>query len=123
MALTNFEQITEDLTSFENKLMEFMMKGFATKTKADPIKANEIIIKTNAWLIKEHPNVTQKLTEPRLRKITNHIRAFGLQPLIATSNGYYISFDKEEIEKQISSLNERARSMNQAATGLKEFLK
>jgi hypothetical protein len=43
-------------------------------------------------------------------------------PLIGTSRGYYISHDKEEIAKQITSLEERAAGILTGANGLKKFL-
>jgi hypothetical protein len=42
-------------------------------------------------------------------------------PLIATSDGYYVSYDKIEIEKQIQSLKERAESINRCANGMLVF--
>jgi hypothetical protein len=43
-------------------------------------------------------------------------------PLIATSQGYYVSYDKQEINAQIQSLVERANSILKSAEGLKKFI-
>ena len=53
----------------------------------------------------------------------NHIRTNGLLPLMASSKGYYVSFDKKDIESQIKSLKQRANSINGCAEGLKKFIK
>jgi tetrahydromethanopterin S-methyltransferase subunit B len=50
------------------------------------------------------------------------IRSKGILPLIATSNGYYCSYDKQEIMEQIKSLQERADAIINSANGLKKFL-
>lgn len=58
----------------------------------------------------------------RLRKLVNYIRSHGLLPVIATSKGYYCSYDEKDILLQIKSLNERADAINNSANGLKQFL-
>jgi len=63
-----------------------------------------------------------KFSEPRLRKCSNYIRTNGILPLIATSQGYYVSYDKQEINSQIQSLVERANSILKSAEGLKKFI-
>ena len=63
-----------------------------------------------------------KLTQVRLRKMVNFIRCNAIVPLIGTSNGYYVSYNKEEVAKQIQSLNERASSIMNAANGLNKFV-
>jgi len=63
-----------------------------------------------------------RLTQPRLRKLVNYIRTNGLIPLIATSHGYFTSDCKQTILEQITSLQERANSIENAVQGLKKFL-
>jgi hypothetical protein len=60
-----------------------------------------------------------KLTDARLRKIIHHIRIKNIIPLlIATSKGYYISNDENEIELYIKSLNERINSIQEIKDAL-----
>lgn len=119
--VTNFEQHTADLTPVEEQqILPILITGFKNHTKADPIKAPAIIKQINEHF--KAKGIKYNMNDSKLRKYCNHIRCFGLLPLIATSNGYYISYDKAEIEKQISSLEERARSIANCAKGLKEFL-
>lgn len=116
--ITNFEKITVELNTKELAILPAVLKAFKQYTKNNPIKAPEIVKRYNANVVKG----SIRLTEPRLRKIVNHIRSFGLLPLIATSNGYYVCYEKEEIKLQITSLQERANSILNCAKGLESFL-
>ena len=118
--ITNFEEITRGLDPEEKQLVHILLNGFKTKTKSNPMKAPEIIKTINAK--KKELGLTKNFSEPRFRKICNFIRSKGMIPLIATSSGYYVSHDKEEIRKQIESLNERAMAIINSANGLKKFL-
>lgn len=113
--ITNFEEITYDLTDEELQIVNLLIRGFKNHTSKNPIKAPEIVSAINV-------KYNLKLSEPRLRKLCNYIRSNGLLPLIATSKGYYCSYDKTEIEQQIQSLRERADAIYQSANGLTKFL-
>jgi hypothetical protein len=117
--ITNFEQITSELNPKELEIVPRIIKAFKKYTKENPIKAPEIVSRYNANIQKGDT----KLSQPRLRKICNYIRSYGMLPLIATSKGYYVSYDKQEIKLQIESLRERANSIENCAIGLQEFLK
>lgn len=112
--ITNFEQITVGLTDEEIRLIPILIRGFKKHPITDPITAPRII-KT----LRGHG---LHIGEPRLRKLTNFIRAHGLLPVMASHKGYYVSYDQEEIEAQIESLQERAEAIRSAAEGLKNFL-
>lgn len=117
--ITNFEQYTHELTDEEKKLVPILIAGFKTKTKSNPITGADIVKAINSQ--KEKFGI-KTFSEPRLRKICNFIRAKGILPLISTSNGYYLSYDKEELRKQILSLNERADAIRNSAAGLEKML-
>lgn len=117
--ITNFEHLTTELNDKELAIVPSIIKAFKNYTKENPIKAPEIVTRYNANVKKG----AVLLNQPRLRKICNHIRSYGLLPLIATSKGYYVSYDKEEIKLQITSLRERANSIENCAMGMEEFLK
>ena len=63
------------------------------------------------------------MTGARLRKIVNYIRTNALQPLMATSKGYFVSNDVNVIMDQIQSLNQRAKSIRDCAHGLELLIK
>jgi hypothetical protein len=114
--LINFEEITTDLTPEELEWLELMVIGLRKYTAQNPIKAPDIVAGWNS-----KPG-RLKMTEVKLRKFCNHIRANGILPLIATSKGYFVSWDKEDIRNQVTSLEQRSRSIQSSADGLKRFL-
>lgn len=141
--ITNFENITEDLTELEKKFIpeikEIIDLSFRSKTTIEsdgvlisetysdylkrPIKQKELSDIINYELIQKHGLFVEiKINSVRLRKYFNYFRTNGILPLIATSDGCYISTDKTEIEKQILSMKERARQILRAADGLNKFL-
>ena len=120
--ITNFENITYDLTDDE-KLLLPLVSGFLERIKSDkPVKEAAICDAFNDWLPTKRPDIKVKLTGARLRKMINRLRNTGTLPVIGTSKGYYVSYDKEELRKQIESLKQRADSINAAADGLMKFL-
>jgi hypothetical protein len=118
--VTNFEDITEELSDEELFLVEVIIRGLSKRNKHNPLKSDEIVAIINKN--KEKYKLKTKFTNVRLRKCCNYIRKNGLLPLIATSKGYYVSTDKNEINKQIESLEQRASAILRSANGLKEFL-
>jgi hypothetical protein len=120
--VTNFEDVTKELSDEECKYISILITGFQKRTKDNPIKAPDIIKNINTFVAAQRPDIKKKLSEPRLRKLCNYIRTQGLIPLIATSNGYYVSYDKEEIQNQIQSLNDRANAIIKSSLGLVKFL-
>jgi len=114
--LTNFTHITHELTPDEMLILPKVIEGFNSHVKGNPIKEPEIV---QAWNSRGYK---VKLTGARLRKLVNHIRTNGMLPLIATSQGYYVSHDKEDIENQINSLRQRAMSINACADGMSKFM-
>jgi len=117
--ITNFENITSDLTDEEKKIIPILIKGFNSHSKENPIKAPQIVKCINEK--KENYNI-KSFSEVRLRKLCNFIRSNSLIPLISTSEGYYVSYNKEEIHKQIESLNQRANAILSSANGLTKFI-
>ena len=118
--VTNFEHYTEELDEIDLAIIPIIIKAFKKYTKDNPIKAPEIVSKFNENRLAL--NYPRKLSEPKLRKICNFIRSNGLLPLIATSNGYYVSYQKEEIKEMVKSLRERANAINRSAEGLAMFI-
>lgn len=118
--IKNFEEVTKELTEDELSIIPYLVKGFTGHDAISPIKSDEIISKMNYFLITNEFKV--RMTGPRLRKCCNYIRSNSIIPLIATSEGYYVSWNKEEIEYQIKSLRQRAQSIINCADGLSVIL-
>lgn len=118
--LTNFEEITHELSNEELEIIPIVVHGFKKYTKENPIKAPTIVTGLNEYLKKN--NFKIRMTQPRLRKMVNYIRSNSIIPLIATSNGYFTSDCKETIRDQVQSLQQRANSILRCADGMKKFL-
>jgi hypothetical protein len=116
--ITNFEQITSELSESEMMLIKPLILGLKTKTKENPIKAPDIIKSMNEFADKKG---LVKMTGARLRKCINYIRSNSLLAVIGTSQGYYVSQDRLEIEKQIKSLIERSNSILNCVRGLERL--
>lgn len=117
----DFEEYTQPLNDDEFVMLDLFMAGIQLRTVANAIKSNEIIEKINVKLLER--GIKLKLTEARLRKISNHIRVNSLLPLRGTTRGYYLATERHEIEAQIQSLRDRANAIEAAAKGLEFFLK
>ena len=117
--VTNFEILTSELTTDEKQLIKILIAGFKSHVGRNSAITSDEIIK----ILNDKPYTKVKVTGVRLRKMCNFIRSKGMLPLIATSNGYFCSNDKNEIQKQITSLNERADAIRNSAKGLEIFLK
>lgn len=111
--ITNFEIITRKLTTAELTMANVIAANLILKSKTKPVKADAIIKGMN--------NAGYKLTGARLRKIVNLLRADGVLPIIGTSQGYYVSRDRDEIRKQIKSMEERADAIINAAKGMERW--
>jgi hypothetical protein len=118
--IKNFEEITAPLNEEELKLVDIIIDGLKKRGKEEALKGDEICERINKN--KEKLGLKKNLSDARLRKITNHIRTQGLLPIIATSKGYYCSYNVIEIRAQIDSLEDRAKAIQASADGLRKFL-
>lgn len=118
--ITNFEQITHELSGAELQLLPGIIASFKRRTKNNPIKAPAIVEAINKQLQIQGHGV--KFTETRLRKVVNYIRSAGIIPLIATSKGYYVSYDHDEIRRQVKSMYERANAILSAADSMNKWI-
>lgn len=111
--ITDFEDFTQRLSQDEMVLLKPLMHGFTNHDKDNPITSEDIVTAINRYC--EEKGIKIKMTGVKLRKYVNYIRSNALLPLIATSKGYFVSKDKAQITKQIESLEQRARSIQQCA--------
>lgn len=70
----------------------------------------------------ENLTLEAKLTQPKLRLIINLLRQQEI-PVLSNSNGYWISYNKEEIVQTTISLNSRIISIKSAISGLSNCIK
>lgn len=107
--ITNFEDYTFELTDSEKKALSFIVGyfKFASITKNFPRKNKDV-----CRFLENHHKI--KCTTPRMRKIIHEIRAKGIIPnLLASSKGYYISEDLNELEAYFESLDQRINSIKE----------
>lgn len=115
MSLKGFEMETAPLTDYEEKtLLPIVVRGLATKRgKASAVK--------NTYICQKLRAAGYDITEARLRKLVNHIRIKGIIPcLIATSAGYYITRDVQEMDDYIESLYGRENAIRAVREAMME---
>jgi hypothetical protein len=117
--VTNFEEHTSELTEDELKLIKPLINGLKTKTKENPIKSVEIIDAMNRF---SKEKGLPKINDSRLRKLVNYMRTNSVLPVIATSKGYYVSYNPVDIKEQVDSLKQRANSIISCAEGLSQWI-
>jgi hypothetical protein len=126
--LVNFEHVTQNLNSEDKKIVPYLQKVLETKTIDKPALSGIIIVETN-MLIRQaistgnHSAKIKKINDVKLRRLINYMRTHDILPICSTSKGYFISYDKKVLEKQIVSLSQRANSIMSCAYGLERFIK
>ncbi len=116
--ITNFEEITHELNAEELHLAELLIKSFKARTKVNPVTDKEIVEGVNRTY-----NLKTKFNDARLRKIVNYYRTHSIIPLLSCKYGYYVSYDKDEIRSNITSLTQRATSILDCVYGLERLIK
>lgn len=116
--IPTFEEHTSPLTDYElNTLLPLMIQGFKKKIGVENCVTNPEICKA----LKEKG---YKISEPRVRKLVFYIRHNNLVPkLIASSKGYWIATNKEEIEMWLSSVNAKIDALEETKRYAEQMLK
>lgn len=106
--INGFQEQTEPLTEYEEtQLLPQIVRGLSLKVGKNNAVTNTAIVRG----MKENLNL--RTTEPRVRKIINHIRNNDLVPcLIATSQGYYIAESEQELKDYEDSLLGREEAIH-----------
>ena len=106
--INGFQEQTEPLTEYEEtKLLPQIVRGLSLKVGKNNAVTNTAIVRGMK------ANLNLKVSEPRVRKIINHIRNNDLVPcLIATSQGYYIAESEQELKEYEDSLLGREEAIH-----------
>ena len=83
------------------------------KTSDEVIEEVNRVIATSPESDKMKP-----LNQIRLRKMINHLRTTSALPIISGGNGYYVSYEDDDIDYMVENLNSRVAAINAAITGL-----
>jgi len=106
--IKGFNSETAPLTKYEeNVLLPLVLRGLKTKIG----KENAV---TNRTIVQRLNIAGYTVTEPRIRKLINHIRMTDLLPgLIATSGGYFLATSEAELLDYEQSLIGREDAIKQ----------
>lgn len=112
--INGFEEETKPLDDFEKSLLIPFKNSFERKIgKEKAITSAEIIKGIEA-------SYGKKLGGARVRKIVNHLRTEGIvKRLVASSKGYYIENNRDELLKYCDSLEQRAREILRVSKALR----
>jgi hypothetical protein len=115
--LKGFENETSQLSDYERSILPAFVKGFSTKMgKDNAIKNKEICAAMKS--------LGYDVNDARIRKIVNHIRANHLCPvLLASSKGYWVSKDVNEVSDWLESMDGRIMAMTATRNAVLEELK
>lgn len=106
--ITGFEDYTADLSEHE---LKHFVPNFIKQLSNKIGEKNAV---TSSQIKKGYSTIGVKIEGPRIRKIINYIRCRNLVPgLIASSKGYYVATNKQDLDRYIKSLNERIASIQQ----------
>jgi hypothetical protein len=115
--IINFEELTHELTKKELGLLQNLCVILEWANVNDPLKEKEILKELN-----QIGSGTNTIPGSRLRKMIHCIRVNQILPVIGTKRGYFVSWNKEVLQKQITSLEQRARSIQEVADAMQGFL-
>lgn len=112
--LTGFTNIP-DLNESEMMQLDNIISIISRYGKQSPIKSPELV-----KVINETLNI--KINDVKLRKFISYIRCNSLLPVIATSKGYFVSHEPQDIMNLNNSLEQRALKLFADIKGMKYFL-
>ena len=115
--IEGFTKQTEKLSDYEKEvLLPVMVKCLERKVG----KENAV---TNAYICVRMNEKGYEIGEARVRKIINHIRTKSLVPrLMASSCGYYVTNDENELKSYIASLKGREDAIRAMRNAVEEQL-
>ena len=117
----HLEKLNDEEINFLPTLKRVLLKTNPKK----PLYAKDIVRGVNKRREDGLSNycLTKPFTEARLRKMVNYFRCTATLPVISTSNGYYVSYERDEIISMIKSLRARADAIYGASDGMDYILK
>ena len=116
--ITNFEEYTFELNAIEQRASKYIEALLRT---TGAIYSNREIaekIYQRSGESKEY-----KFHDSRIRSIINYLRRTSAPNIIATSNGYKITDNKDELNKYHQSLTERIEAMQVIANQVQFYIR
>lgn len=101
-----FQEYTYKITEYEKEVvLPILFKGLQKKIGKEKAVTNK---KIQEGLLDKYKI---KITGPRVRKLISILRYEAMPDLMATSKGYYIATEPEELQRWIKSLDHRERQI------------
>lgn len=126
--IEGYEDYTAELTVIEKKvLVPRLVAGLKRRGgKKAAITARQICEEWNGQVhtYTDGPKelaYTVNLSQANVRKLIHHVRVCGLVPgLVASSVGYYVTKDPQELAAFIATLESRRNSINQVVAAMRK---
>jgi hypothetical protein len=115
--ITNFEDITYQLTNEERRASKYIEALLRTTGDRFTNKQLRDKLFERSGRLKEYD-----LPDSRIRTIINYLRRTSAPNIIASSNGYKISENEKELSDYLQSLQERIEAINEIAEQTKFYL-
>lgn len=116
--ITNFEDITYDITDDEKRVAIYIERLLKSKNVFFNNKElSDMIIKAS------NGDKRYLFKDARIRKIINYLRLTTCPNIIATSKGYKISENVEELTKYLDSLLERIDAIQNIANSTNAYIR
>lgn len=116
--ITNFEQYTFELNAIEKRASKYIEALLRTTGEIYSNRELATKIYQRSGELKEY-----KFHDSRIRSIINYLRRTSAPNIIATSNGYKITDNKDELMKYHQSLTERIEAMEIIANQVHFYIK
>lgn len=115
--MAQFKALTNEELS---KIVPILLQVLLTTNSDTRLYSTDIVRIMSVML--SNKKINYNFTQVNLRRMINYLRSIGKLPIMAGPRGYWVSTSKEEILAQVESLESRAASIMQAASGLRKFL-
>jgi len=98
---------------------EILAEVLKNTNKKKTMKSHIVVANINTHLFQKNMEL---INDQMLRSIVNYCRQNSICPIISNSDGYFISYDFEDVHNCSDSLRNRALSILKASNGLMKFL-
>lgn len=116
--MSQFKPLTNEELS---KVVPILEKLLLSTNESAKLYSTDIV--RNMIVLLAFQKINYNFTQVTLRKMINYLRSTGRLPIMATSQGYWVSYKLEDMTAQIESLESRANSIMLASYGLRNIIK
>ena len=99
-------------------IIPILSKILLSTNKSQPIWARDLV-----KIVNDKVDTYDVFNEYKLRMCINHIRKNKILPIMSGVKGYWVSYDVDQMLINAESLEGRAASILEAATGIRKMMK